>query len=95
VKLDDIVKQFLNIAIDIENGVMFDKSLEAQRKHTAANLISSKVQPLSRCVMDNSTPSRSKIKQALRDLDEISKTYQIEELKKPIKDLKTYLNNLG
>ena len=94
-KLDDIVKRFLNIAIDIENGIMFDKSLEAQRKRTAANLISSNIQPLSLCVMNKSTPSRSKIKQALRDLDQISKTYQIEELKKPIKDLKAYLDRLG
>lgn len=94
-KLDDIVKDIFTIVNNIANSTMFDKRLVAQKKRAAADLISSSIQPFVPCVKNNSTPSRSKIKQALRNLEEISKTYQIEELKKPIKDMKAYLDSLG
>lgn len=94
-KLDDIVKQIINIANDIENSTMFDKRLGAQKKRAAADLLTPIVQTLAPYVMKNCTPSKNKLKLALRTLDDISKAYQIDELKKPIKDLKTYLNSLG
>lgn len=94
-KLDDIVKQIINIAADIENSVMFSKSLDAQKKRTAATLIFSSVQPILPNTAKERTLSKNKLKSALRSLEEISKTYQIKELKKPIKDLKAYLDSLG
>lgn len=94
-KLDDIVKQIISIAADIENSVMFSKSLDAQKKRTAANLILSSVQPILPNATKESALSKNKIKSVLRSLEEISKTYQIKELKKPIKELKAYLDSLG
>ncbi len=94
-KLDDIVKQIISIAADIENSVMFSKSLDAQKKRTAVNRIMSSVQPILPNAAKESPLSKNKIKSVLKSLDETSKAYQIKELKKPIKDLKAYLDSLG
>ena len=93
--LNEITNQLLNIANEIENNTMFDNRLGAQKKRAAANLLTPVCQTLASYVMKNGTPSKSVLKSALRDLDHISKNYQIEELKKPIKDLKDYLKSLG
>ena len=94
-KLDDIVKQIINIAADIENSVMFNTSLDAQKKRTTANHIMSSVQPILPNATKESPLSKNKLKSVLRSLEEASKTYQIKELKKPIKDLRAYLDSLG
>ena len=94
-KLNEIVNQIIDIASNIENSTMFDKSLWAQKKRAAADLLVPIVQTLAPYVTKNCTPSKNKLKMTLRALNDISKAYQIEELKKPIKDLKAYLNSLG
>lgn len=93
--LNDIVKQFLYITTDIENSIMFDKSLEARKKRTASNRIFSSVQPLFLCVKNERTPSKNKIKQALSSLKSIPQDFQTEEFKKAKKYLKAYLADLG
>ena len=93
--LKEISNQLLNIANEIENNTMFDNRLGAQKKRAAANLLTPIWQTLVSHVTKNCIPSKSVLKSALRDLDYISKNYQIEELKEPIKDLKDYLKSLG
>ena len=93
--LKEITNQLLNIANEIENNTMFDNRLGAQKKRAAADLLMPICQTLTTYVMKNCTPSKSQIKLALRNLDDISKEYQINELNEPIKNLKAYLKSLG
>lgn len=93
--LNEITNQLLNIANEIENNTMFDNRLGAQKKRAAINLLTPICQTLASHVMKNCTPSKSQVKLILRTLDEISKDYQINELKEPTKNLKAYLKSLG
>ena len=93
--LNEITKQLLDIANEIENNTMFDNRLGAQKKRAAADLLTPICQTLTAYVMKNCTPSKSQLKLALRNLDDISKNYQIKELKEPIDNLKAYLKSLS
>lgn len=93
--LNEITNQLLNIANEIENNTMFDNRLGAQKKRAAANRLTPVCKNLASYVMGNCIPSKSQLKLILRNLDEISKEYQINELKEPTKNLKAYLKSLG
>ena len=93
--LNEITKQLLNIANEIENNTMFDNRLGAQKKRAAVNRLTPIYQTLASHVTKNCKPSKSQLKLALRNLDDISKNYQIKELKEPIDNLKTYLKSLS
>ena len=93
--LKDITNQLLNIANEIENNMMFDNRLGAQKKRAAVNRLTPIYQTLASHVTKNCKPSKSQLKLILRALDEISKEYQINELNEPIKNLKAYLKSLG
>ena len=74
---------------------MLDKSLGAQKKRAAVDLLVPIYQTLAPYVTKGCTPSKNRIKSVLNSLDVIDRTYHIKELKKPIKDLKAYLKQLG
>ena len=93
--LNEITKQLLDIANEIENNTMFDNHLGAQKKRAAVNRLTPICQTLVSHVTKNCKPSKSQLKLILRALDEISKEYQINELNEPIKNLKAYLKSLG
>lgn len=93
--LNEITKQLLNIVNEIENNTMFDNRLGAQKKRAAADLLTPICQTLASYVMKNCTPSKSQLKLILKTLEGVSKDYQINELKEPMKNLKTYLKSLG
>ena len=76
--LNEITKQLLNIANEIENNTMFDNRLGAQKKRAAADLLTPICQTLTAYVMKNCTPSKSQLKLALRNfIDEVNPKYSI------------------
>ncbi len=95
-KLSEIVNQIMSITNDMQNRVMFSNDLDAQKKRTAAKLLISIVEPLKFNVINASTPSKTKVKTALRSLKKVASDYNIkEDLKKSLADMKAYLDSLG
>lgn len=97
-KLDEIVDQLFDITTGIEyNTISYFNPLlvSVQNKPKPDDLLLAIAVPLKRDITNNSPVSKDKLTEALKALKIIAKDYQIKELKKPIADLKTYLDSLG
>lgn len=95
--LRDILKEFLNIASEIENNTLsypLKPLVKAGKKDNPADLITKIAANFISEVSNSITPSKHKIESALKELKKIAKDYDIEQLRSPIKDLTAFLNNL-
>lgn len=97
-KLNEIVDQLFDIATGIEyNTISYFNPLlvSVQNKPKPDDLLLAIAAPLKRDITNNIPLSKASLLAVLQALKEIDKNYKIKELKKPIADLKTYLDSLG
>ena len=95
--LNEIIDQIFDIAIGIGyNSISYCHPLLAAKKgQRPEDLLTAIAAQLKSCVTNGPPPSKKELEKALGRLKEIDKTYKIKELKKPITDLKIYLDSLG
>lgn len=95
--IKDIFMEILDIASQIENNTLsypLAPLVNAKKRSSPSNPLMEISARFSTEITHCIPPSKSKIQSALKDLKEVAKTYQIEQLRKPIKELTAYLNNL-
>ena len=96
--LKDIFNEILNIARDIENNNLsypLAPLVNTKRKANPADPLTAVATRFTLDITNNITPSKHKIESALKDLKKIAKDYQIEQLRRPIKELSAFLDDLG
>ena len=95
--LNEIIDQIFDIAIGIGyNSVSYCHPLLAAKKgQRPEDLITAIAAQLKNGVTNGPPPSKKELEKALERLKEIDKTYTIKELKKPIANLKAYLDSIG
>ncbi|MBO5952920.1 MAG: hypothetical protein J6Q53_02175 [Oscillospiraceae bacterium] len=97
-KLNEIVDQIFDIAIAIGyNTISYSYPLLVLAKNKAKpeDLLTAIATPLKQKITNGIAPGKTELTAALKALKEIAKDYQIKELRKPIDDLKAYLDSLG
>ena len=97
-KLNEIADQLLDIANGIEyNNISYFNPLlvSVQNKAKPEDLLLAIAAPIKKGITNGTPPAKKELEKALDLLKEIAKTYKIQELKKPIADLKACLNSLG
>ena len=93
----EISQEILNIAIEIEyNTLSYGcKSLVmAGKKDNPADRLTGIAANFQSEITNNIIPGKYKITSALNELRSIMKSYDIEQLRKPIKELSAVLNTL-
>jgi hypothetical protein len=97
-KLNEIADQLLDIANGIEyNNISYFNPLlvSVQNKAKPEDLLLAIAAPIKKSITNGAPPSKRELSAVLQALKEIDKNYKIKELKKPIADLKAYLDRLG
>ena len=95
--IKDIFIEILDIASQIGNNTLsypLAPLVIAGKRSSPANPLTQIAARFDTEITNSITPSKSKVESALKDLKEVAKNYRIEQLKKPIKELTAYLNNL-
>ena len=93
-KLNEIIDELFDIASAIEyNTISYFHPLLVSAKNKAKpdELLLAIAAPLKRNITNGIPLSKTEITAALNDLKRIAKEYEIEELRKPIKNLESYL----
>ena len=97
-KLNEIVDQIFDIATELEyNRISYSHPLLVltQKNPRPANLLSSIAAPLQRDLANDIPIDNGTITVALKQLKKIAKEYRIQELREPIRNLESYLVDLG
>ena len=96
-KLDEIVDQLFDIANGIEyNNISYFNPLlvSVQNKTKPQDLLLAIAAPIKKGITNGTPPSKKELSAVLQVLKDIDKRYKIKELKKPIAELKAYLDGL-
>lgn len=95
--LENIIDELFNIAINIgyNNISYFHPLLAAKRGQLPSDRLTAIVKPLKQKITNGIPLNNAELTVALNDLKKIDKDYKIKELKKPIAELKAYLDTLG
>lgn len=95
--LSDIIKEILDISSKIEYNTLsygHKPLVMAGKKDNPADSLTMIAIRLQSEITNNPTPGKAKIEAALSELRGIMKSYDIEQLRKPIKELSAFLNTL-
>ena len=95
--LREIIKEILDIASKIEYNTLSygcKPLVMADKKANPAGSLTMIAANFQAEITNNTMPGKDKIKMALRELSGIMKSYDIEQLRKPIKELSAFLNTL-
>ena len=96
-KLNDISSELFDIASGIEHKTIpyFHPVLvSAKNKPKPDELILAIAAPMKRDATNGIRVSKAEVSKALKALKAIAREYEIDELKKPIKDLEAYHDSL-
>ena len=96
-ELMEITKELLDIAIEIEYNTLSygQKALVmAGKRNNPADSLTLIATSINSEIKNKTMPSRDKIEVALSELRAIMKSYDIEQLRKPAKELSAFLNTL-
>lgn len=96
-KLETIVDELFDIATNIGyNNISYCHPLLAAKKgQFPSDRITAIAAPLKLKLSNNIPLNNAELTTALNELQKIAKDHKIKELKKPIGELKTYLDSLG
>ena len=97
-KLNEIVDQLFDIANGIEyNNISYFNPLlvSVRNKAKPQDLLLAVATPIKKGITNGTPPNKKELSAVLQALKDIDKSYKLKELKKPIADLKTYLDGLG
>lgn len=95
--LKDILTAILNIAGEIENNTLsysLKPLVKAGKRKNPADLLTEIAARFTSDITKNITPNKKKIQLALQELKKIAKDYDIDQLRRPIKELSAFLSNL-
>ena len=93
--LREIIKEILDIASKIEYNTLSygcKPLVMAGKRSNPAGSLTMIAASFQSEITNNIIPSKDKIEVALRELSGIMKSYDIEQLRKPIKELSAFLN---